>query len=449
MTTDLSEKYDLRVPRYTSYPTAPQFVEDVDADRYAGWLAALGPDEPLSLYFHIPFCAEMCWFCGCYTKVVKRYGPVADYVETVLDEIGLVASKLPGRLPARHLHWGGGSPTMLEGADWRRMVERLRARFQIGADAEIAVEMDPRTATRAYVETLAAAGVNRASIGVQDFHPDVQAAVNRIQPYEITERAIGWLRECGIQGLNMDLMYGLPGQTVARVRDMVDQAAALAPERVALFGYAHVPWMKSHQKMIDEAALPDAPERLRQFEAAAERLLEQGYIAIGLDHFARPDDELAEALVQGRLRRNFQGYTTDISKALLGFGASSIGHLNEGYVQNISSFRGYKKAIGEGRLATARGRALSTDDRLRAEVIEKIMCGLFVDLDEVCANHSLPAGDLDADLGKLAPLVHDGLVRVEGRRIRVTGPGRPFVRLAAAAFDAYLGTGQGRHAKAV
>ena len=441
---DLSAKYDLRVPRYTSYPTAPHFTDAVDGAVYAGWLGGLDPAQPLSLYFHIPFCNEMCWFCGCYTKVVKRYRPVADYLETLLGEVDLAADALPARFTARHLHWGGGSPTMLTGADWRRTMDKLRTRFDIDSAAEIAVEMDPRTATQDYVKAMAAAGVNRASIGVQDFDAEVQAAINRIQPFEVVERVCGWLRDHGITQLNMDLMYGLPHQTTEKVVSMVDRAVSLDPGRVALFGYAHVPWMKSHQKMIDEKALPGGAERLEQALAAAARLKERGYGTIGLDHFARPDDDLATALREGRLHRNFQGYTTDAAAVLLGFGASAIGSLPQGTVQNTSPLKDYARAVRAGRLPTVRGIALGDEDRVHREIIERLMCDLTVDLGDLGG-----ARAFTAEIAKLQPLCEDGLVEISGDRVTVTERGRPFARLAAAAFDAYLEASQARHSRAV
>ncbi len=443
---DLSAKYDLRVPRYTSYPTAPHFTAAVDGGVYAGWLGGLDPAQSLSLYFHIPFCDEMCWFCGCYTKVVKRYRPVAEYLETLLGEVDLVADALPARFTARHLHWGGGSPTMLTGDDWRRTMDKLRARFEIDAAAEIAVELDPRTATEDYVEALAAAGVNRASIGVQDFDAEVQAAINRIQPFEVVERVCGWLRDHGITRLNMDLMVGLPHQTTEKVVSMVERAVSLSPGRVALFGYAHVPWMKPHQKMIDEKALPDATQRLEQALAAAARLKERGYGTVGLDHFARPDDDLATALDEGRLHRNFQGYTTDAAEVLLGFGASAIGSLPQGYAQNWAPLKDYARAVRAGRLPTGRGFATSDADRARRAIIERIMCDLTVDLGNA-------GGAFAAEIAKLQPLCRDGLVEISGDRVTVTERGRPFARLAASAFDSYLETGletgQARHSRAV
>ncbi|MGF1641183.1 MAG: oxygen-independent coproporphyrinogen III oxidase [Rhodospirillales bacterium] len=449
MTADLADKYDTRVPRYTSYPTAPHFSPAVDETVYRRWLAGLDPAQPLSLYFHIPFCDSMCWFCGCYTKIVNRYQPIRDYLDVLEREIALVADALPGRPAASHLHWGGGSPTMLTGEDWLSLVGRLRRCFDIAGDAELAVELDPRTATEAYVEALAAAGVNRASIGVQDFHADVQAAINRIQPFEVVERVCGWLRRHGIAAINLDLMYGLPHQTVQRVVDMVENAGRLHPARVALFGYAHVPWMKSHQKLIDEATLPGAGERWRQFEAASARLRSLGYRPVGLDHFARPDDSLAVAAATGRLRRNFQGYTTDAAAVLLGFGASAIGSLPQGYVQNTAPLKDYRAAVDADRLPIARGLALAADDRVRGEIIERLMCDLAVDVAAVADRHRTDASVFADAFDRLAPLAADRLVVVDRGRITVTEAGRPLVRLAAAAFDAYLHRGGARHSRAV
>ncbi|MBL8659701.1 MAG: oxygen-independent coproporphyrinogen III oxidase [Rhodospirillales bacterium] len=449
MSERLAEKYDLRVPRYTSYPTAPHFRALADDGLYRGWLAGLDPSRSLSLYFHIPFCDEMCWFCGCYTKIVNRYEPIRAYLEALAAEVRLVADALPGRFEASHLHWGGGSPTMLAPGDWLALVAGLRAAFAFAADAEIAVEIDPRDATEAYIAALAEAGVNRASIGVQDFDPAVQAAINRRQPYEVVERVCGWLRRHGIDAINLDLMYGLPHQTVGKVEAMVDLALQLEPARVALFGYAHVPWMKTHQKLIDEASLPGSTERWHQNAAAARRLEERGLRPVGLDHFARADDPLAKAAAAGHLHRNFQGYTTDAAAVLLGFGASAIGSLPQGYVQNIMALKDYREAVAGGRLPVARGIAFVGDDRLRGEIIERLMCDLFVDVAAICRRHGADADAFAAAFAALGPLAADGVVALDGRTVRVTEAGRPLVRLAAAAFDAYLAHGEARHSRAV
>jgi oxygen-independent coproporphyrinogen-3 oxidase len=445
----LTEKYDLMVPRYTSYPTAPHFNDSVKGDLYRQWLEALDVDTPLSLYFHIPFCDEMCSFCGCYTKIVKRYDPVANYVEVLLDEIDLVAKALPARFKASNLHWGGGSPTMLKGTDWKRIIERLRSRFDVTDDAAIAVELDPRTATEDYVQALQNAGVNRASIGVQSFDADIQKAINRIQPYEMTAQVIGWLRKYGIDHINMDLMYGLPNQTTEMCVREAELTIGLKPARVALFGYAHVPWMKSHQKLIDEDALPDAGERWQQFEASSAKFIEAGYIAVGLDHFSLPDDEMSTALNEGELHRNFQGYTADSAPAMIGFGASAIGQLQQGYIQNISPLKKYRESIAAGNFPIERGIELSKDDRIRGYIIERIMCDLNVDLDAVCDKFSMSKATFVPEMEKLIPLSEDGIISLLANTITVTEIGRPFVRLVAAAFDAYLDSGKGRHSRAV
>jgi len=449
MNKDLINKYDLRVPRYTSYPTAPHFNDGVSGEVYKKWLSELDPATELSLYFHIPFCDEMCWFCGCYTKIVKRYDPVKEYLDALLAEVDLVADALPQRMTAKHLHWGGGSPTMLKGEDWMAIMTKLRERFDVHADAEIAVELDPRTATEDYVAELEAAGVNRASIGVQSYEPKVQEAINRIQPYEMTAKVIGWLRKHSISHINMDLMYGLPYQDTDEIERMIDLTVDLQPNRIALFGYAHVPWMQSHQKLIKDETLPDAAERWKQFTLAVERLKERGYVQIGFDHFAHPDDSMATAVESGELHRNFQGYTTDTAPAMLGFGASAIGYLPQGYVQNERPLKAYRQAIFSGILPAAKGIGLSDADKLRRDIIEDIMCNLTVDLAARCTEHGAEVATLDAEVETLRPLVDDEICAIEGHTVTVTETGRPFVRLVASAFDEYLSSGAGRHSKAV
>jgi oxygen-independent coproporphyrinogen-3 oxidase len=446
---DLAVKYDLRVPRYTSYPTAPHFTPAVGADRYAVWLGELEPEAGLSLYLHIPYCAEMCWFCGCHTQIVRRYGPIADYLAYLWREIDLVADRLPGRMPVSHIHFGGGSPSILTPTDFQGTLGKLRSRFDVADDAEIAIELDPRTTSRDAVETMALEGVTRASIGVQDFDPAVQRAINRIQPYDTTARVIAWLRDAGIGDINMDLIYGLPHQSAESLSHTVDLAVGLAPPRIALFGYAHVPWMKKHQRLIPEEALPGQEARWRQYDGAARRLVDAGYRQVGLDHFAVAFDPLAVALAEKRLHRNFQGYTTDAAEILIGFGASGIGSLPRGYVCNETSMPGYKRRIGAGRLATARGAALDHDDLLRRDLIERLMCDLSLDLDALCGRWDVDSALFDADLERLAPMEADGLIRREGRRIAMTEEGRPLVRAACAAFDRYLHRDGARHSRAV
>ncbi|MEQ9795714.1 oxygen-independent coproporphyrinogen III oxidase [Parvibaculum sp.] len=449
MREDLIERYDLRVPRYTSYPTAPHFSPAVDGAAYARWLRALDPAAPLSLYLHVAYCAEMCWFCGCHTKATRKYAPVADYLDAMLAEAKLVARALPARMRVDHIHFGGGSPTLLTPADFGQTLATLREYYNVTLDAEIAVELDPRTADEAYVAAMAKAGVTRASIGVQDFDAKVQRAINRIQPHDVTARVTRWLRAHGVSAINMDFCYGLPYQTVASLIDTVDKAAALRPARIALFGYAHVPWMKPHQKLIPEESLPGLAERWAQYEAAAECLIGHGYVSVGLDHFALPDDAMAEAHEKGALHRNFQGYTTDRAPVLIGFGASAIGALPQGYVANELAIDRYKAAVREGRLPVTRGIAVNGADRLRRDVIERLMCDMGVDLDEIALMHDVAAETFDEELTRLASLEADGIVMREGRRLTVTEEGRPLVRAVCAVFDEYLGQGAARHSKAV
>jgi oxygen-independent coproporphyrinogen-3 oxidase len=449
MDPQLLERFDKQVPRYTSYPTAPHFHAKVTAANYRDWLTNIGEAAPVSLYLHVPFCTQMCWYCACHTKVVRQYGPVRDYAALLAGEITLVGSAIPTRPRVTHVHWGGGSPNILSGEDFLALMALLREHFCIADDAEIAVEIDPRNMTECNAMALADAGVNRASLGVQDFNENVQRAINRVQSYEMTAQVVAWLRTVGIEAINFDLMYGLPHQSVEDVVRTVDLAVSLAPDRFAVFGYAHVPWMKRHQRMIEEAALPGGAERLAQAEAAATRLVEWGYRRIGLDHFARLDDPLTRALDAGRLKRNFQGYTTDQAKTLLGFGASAIGSLTEGYVQNAVPVRTYADAIRKGQPAVTRGRRVDAADLLRRTVIERLMCDLAVDLDAVSAAFGAPKDEFTIELSRLAPMERDGLVEVDGDRIRVRESARPLLRSVCAVFDRYLNTDENRHSRAV
>lgn len=446
---DCAGLFDRRVPRYTSYPTAPQFHAGIGQAAYGRWLAELAPEATASLYLHVPFCDSLCWFCGCHTKIVRRYEPVAAYLETLIRELDLVAGVIGRRQKVTHIHWGGGTPTILSATDVRRLADRLRERFDVQPDAEFAVEVDPRELAPETVRALGEAGVNRASLGVQDANPDVQQAINRIQPMEVTRDAVERLREAGVAAINIDLMYGLPHQTERHIEATIDAVMPLAPDRLSLFGYAHLPGFKTHQRMIDEAALPDAEARWRLAELAAARLQAEGYVWIGLDHFARPGDPLALAQAAGRLRRNFQGYTTDGADALLGFGASAIGALPQGYVQNAVPFHGYRDAIAAGRLAVSRGFALSDEDRLRRHVIERLMCDLAVDLAAACRAFDRPASHFGPELASLAELAEAGLVVIDGSRLRIPEAARPLMRLTAAVFDAYLPGSRAAHAKAV
>jgi oxygen-independent coproporphyrinogen-3 oxidase len=449
MDSELLKRYGGAVPRYTSYPTAPHFHAGVTAATYRDWLGRVDTAEPISLYLHVPFCQRMCWYCGCHTKVVNRYEPIAAYAVTLAREAELVADSLPDGAVVNHLHWGGGTPTTLTPADFAKVMVTLRERFGFTPDAELAVEIDPRTLTAEMADALAAAGINRVSFGVQDFNARVQAAINRVQTFDETRAVVGMLRARGIDAINLDLMYGLPHQSIEDAVHTVDLASELAPARMSVFGYAHVPWMKTHQRMIDDAALPGTDERARQAEAIAERLIARGYLRIGLDHFARADDTMAESLKAGQLKRNFQGYTTDGAAALIGLGASSIGALQQGYIQNAPSIRTWRRAIDDGCLAVERGLQLSAEDIVRRDIIERLMCDLVVDLARYETCEGAPGDGFAQEISRLGDMAGDGIVAIDGSRIRVTEAGRALVRSVCAVFDTYLQTGRGRHSTAV
>ena len=445
LTPHLIEKYGGPVPRYTSYPTAPQFHDGIGADTYAEWLAALDPSMgALSLYLHIPYCRKMCTYCGCNTKITRQHAPVAGYVDDLVAEIELVARHLGERFPVSNIHFGGGTPNMLTPEEFAGVMAALGDAFDLGPQTDTAVEIDPRLLTGRMADAMAAAGVTRASLGVQDLNDDVQQVIGRVQPLAVVDNALGLLRRAGITAINLDLMYGLPLQTVEKVRRSAELAAALGAHRIALFGYAHVPWMKPHQRLLDGYPRADGAGRLAQAEAAADTLAEHGYRRIGLDHFARREDPLVRAQASGRLMRNFQGYTTDDAPALIGFGASAIGTLPQGFVQNLPDVRGHARAVAAGRLPVARGLALTADDRRRAAIIERLMCDLKVDLSGF---GGAPA--FRPELARLGALAADGLAVLDGPRVTVPEDARPLVRVVAAVFDRYLDPAAGRHSKAV
>ncbi len=445
----ISAVFSSNVPRYTSYPTAPHFHAGIDAARYGEWLAALRPDMPLSLYFHIPFCDTLCWFCGCHTSVVNKYAPVHDYVRLLRAEIGLVRAALGERRTVSHIHWGGGSPTMLDVADIARLDGTIRTHFEVLPEAEFGIEIDPRGLKRQTVLALKAAGVTRASIGLQDCDPEVQRAINRIQTDDETRQAVALLRANGVRSINLDLVYGLPLQTQESWTKTLEFAASLRPERLSVFGYAHVPQFKKHQALIPAESQPSVEVRFRQAEFARNYLCSHGYVAIGLDHFALPQDSMAQAAANGTLQRNFQGYTTDGAPALLGLGASSIGSLPQGYVQNIAAVPTWRAAVEAGTLPVARGVALTDSDRMRREVIERLMCNMEVNLDAVAARHDRRRDAFSGALPALQDLARDGIVTVDRGTVTVDPQWRPAVRMVCAAFDEYLPHTSARHSVAV
>jgi oxygen-independent coproporphyrinogen-3 oxidase len=449
MTSAFQKYAAITVPRYTSYPTAPHFSTHFSAATYHEWLGRLEPGEPISLYLHVPFCKQMCWYCGCNMKLAARYSPVATYVRHLLEEIDLVARALPAQMSVSHLHFGGGTPTVLEPEDLAAIMARLATCFQIRPDAEIAIESDPRTLTAAMIEQIGALGFNRASFGVQEFDPRVQAAINRIQPAEMVERAISGLRAAGVPNINFDLIYGLPHQTSAALCRTVEQCVTMKPDRIALFGYAHVPWVAKNQRMIADDSLPAASARAKQARLAAATLVANGYVQIGIDHFALPRDSLAVAAAERRLHRNFQGYTSDSAQTLIGMGATAIGRTPQGYVQNSSETGAWSRAVAAGKLPVARGHALRGQDQLRGRTIERIMCDGSVDLAEIGRTLGFAEDWYAEEVPDLLQMQEDQLLRIEDGKLSLTPESRPLARVVASVFDTYLRDSTARHSAAV
>ncbi|MDE2578354.1 MAG: oxygen-independent coproporphyrinogen III oxidase [Hyphomicrobiales bacterium] len=446
----LIAKYGGRAPRYTSYPTAVQFSNAVGQDQYRQWLKGLKRENgAVSLYVHVPFCDVMCWYCGCHTAVVNKRLPVMDYVGRLLKEIDLVADAIPERLDAASVHFGGGTPNMLTGAEMAEVLATLGRRFRFSPQSELAAELDPRLLSKEWIDEAVRGGLNRASLGVQDFDADVQAAINRVQPFDLVAESVAWLREAGVVSINMDLMYGLPRQTLASLERTIDQALSLDADRISLFGYAHVPWLKSHQKLIDESELPDPALRYAMQNRAADALEARGWRRLGLDHFAKPDDSLALAAADGSMRRNFQGYTTDAAPVLIGFGASSIGRMPQGYVQNHAAVPKWREALDRGELPVARGLAMTDDDRFRADIIERLMCDFSVDLASVADQHGRDTAELEPSFDALRAMEADGLVVLDKTKIEATRAGRDFIRTICTVFDVHLDREAVRHSQGV
>ncbi|MDL2403871.1 oxygen-independent coproporphyrinogen III oxidase [Rhizobium mayense] len=449
MSNHLVAKYgEARLPRYTSYPTAPAFSSAIGPDAYAQALANLEQDQPVSLYLHIPYCRSMCWYCGCHTSIMRQDRPILEYLDVLHQEIELVAFAAHKPIMVKNVHFGGGTPTIVRPDEFRALIKKLRSAFDFQSDCSIAIEIDPRTLSAEMVEALGESGVDRASLGVQSFDPVVQAAINRKQSVEQTSAAVSLLRASGVSSINFDLIYGLPHQTVQSCIDTVNASIEMRPERFAVFGYAHIPAFKKHQRLIDDATLPGAEERNAQAEAIASALVAAGYVRIGLDHFALPDDTLSIAGSKGEVRRNFQGYTTDTCETLIGLGASAIGKLPMGYVQNEVALGTYADRVASGVLATAKGYRLTDEDRLRARIIERLMCDFSVDLNGITDNSGFDADYLLRGNERLKDLEADGVIEIGGGKLAVRQESRFMIRAVAAAFDAYLGMSGRTHSKA-
>ena len=448
ITAGLLARYDRPGPRYTSYPTAVEFADGFTTADYETRLAAadaLG-DAPLSLYVHLPFCEERCLFCGCHVIVTKHREMAAPYLEMLKRETALLASRLPHRRRIAQLHLGGGTPTYYTPAQLTDLLTPLLREFRPMPGAELALEADPRVTTAAHVDALADLGFNRISLGVQDLTPEVQRAVNRVQSLEQTAALVEHARRRGFRGINVDLIYGLPLQTPESFERTVDAVIALGVDRTAVYSFAFVPWVRGNQKKLDDDQLPAPETKIALFALARERFLRAGYDAIGMDHFARPDDELARARREGRLRRNFQGYTVIPGDDVLGLGISAIGDVRGAYVQNEKKLSTYEEAVRAGVLPVARGVARTADDDIRRTVIHELMCNFRVDMVAIERAYGIDFHDyFAADLGELERHAREDMVRVGDRMIEATAVGELFVRNLAMCFDRYQ---RERHANA-
>ena len=433
--TELLQRYESkRVPRYTSYPTAPYFHKGIGPKTYRIWLNQIPKDSALSIYLHVPYCARLCWFCGCSTTITRKPERIQRYAETLRSEIEIVTRELHTKRLVASIHLGGGTPTMLSPNDFSDLLHQLHDCFVIATDADIALEIDPRTLNPELIRILSKSGVTRASVGVQDFTPRVQHAINRIQSFETVCEAVGKLRNAGITSINLDLMIGLPHQTIGNVVRTAELAVNLRPDRVAVFPYAHVPWLKKHQRMIRQIDLPNIILRREQAVAAATVLTQHGYTPVGQDHFALPNDPLALAAKTQTLRRNFQGYTADNAETIIGFGPSAIGTLPQGYVQNTPELHVWRSKIHHNTLPTERGVSLTTEDRCRRSAIESLMCHYFVNLEKAGLEKEAAVVNITA----FNTMVEDNLVKMEGNLLIVTDLGRPFVGNIASCLDKYL-----------
>lgn len=439
--------FDARVPRYTSYPTVPHFGTTVGQTAFSEWIESIPAGSAISLYLHVPFCRRLCWFCACRTQGTQSIDPVIAYVQTLKQELALLGQRLAPAITLARLHWGGGTPTMIPPDLIRDLADAIFSLAPLAPDGEFSVEIDPNEVDAPRLDALAAAGMNRASIGVQDFDPEIQRTIGRDQSHDLTRSVADMIRDRGVHSLNADILYGLPFQTTQRIAESVQKLLALSPDRVALYGYAHVPWMSRRQQMIPSDTIPKPEERLCLFETARRLFTWDGYAEIGIDHFARPDDGLAIAAATGHLRRNFQGYTDDTAPVLIGLGASSISRFPQGYAQNASGTSEHAKAIRAGRFSTRRGHAFAGEDLLRARIIEALMCDFRVSRAELLRDFATTPARLD-DLFGAARSRFGDFFEVTAQGAAISAPGRPLTRMIVRTFDEY-DHGTARHSAAV
>ena len=428
---------DYSIPRYTSYPTAPNFNDKINNDTYESWLKKLDKNKKISLYIHIPFCSSLCYFCACNTSVVNKYKPIENYVNLLLREIEILGEKLESKFNVSHIHFGGGTPSILKGAELWLIMQSIKKRFNILKDCKIAMEIDPRFFKQNLTIILNDCGFDRISIGVQDFSRKVQTLINRGQSFEITEETINHLRENNISNINIDLIYGLPKQTVRTFTDTLEKISILRPERISAFGYAHVPWMKKHQRLIKAKPL-DNENRLKFYSLASNYFLSNGYEPFGIDHFAVKSSSIIQNLKNRKLHRNFQGYTEDDAEVLIGIGASSISSLPNGYVQNITQITDYIRALKKNKLPISRGYELKTEDKIYSIVIKELMCYLNVDLKQVTKKFSKDINLFSSNIKKLKPFIDAGYVEFQNFVLSIKPEARPLVRIICSVFDQYF-----------
>jgi oxygen-independent coproporphyrinogen-3 oxidase len=438
---ELLARYNRPGPRYTSYPTAPHFDTVFGPDQYAQRLAEANrrSDDPLSLYVHIPFCEHRCLYCGCHVVITRREDVVTQYLQHLQREIRLVAEALPDRRDVLQLHWGGGTPTHLTPEEIRELFAVFTECFALLPEAEVAVEIDPRVTTREHIDTLAELGFNRLSMGVQDFTPEVQEAVERNQTLEQTRELIGYCRKVGFLEFNVDLIYGLPRQTVERFEKSAREVLALNPGRVAVYSYAHVPWIRPQQKKIDEGDLPTTDTKFALFATALSTFTAAGYVQIGMDHFARPDDELARAQAEGKLTRNFMGYTVKAAPDLIAFGISGIGEVAGAFAQNAKKLSTYYRMLDDGNFAVDRGYVLDEDDRIRRFVIQSVMCNFELDFQTLRQRFGIEYDEyFEKEDRALADSIEPQFYERTSSALRITPAGQLFVRNICMLFDRYL-----------
>ena len=450
---DLIRKYSIPGPRYTSYPPATQFTADlgelaledaIAADNQAG-------AGPVSLYFHLPFCETRCWFCGCNTVITRRRGAAAEYLDDLAREVRLTAARMDCTRPVTQIHLGGGTPTFFPPDELRRLGALINEYFRVAPDAEFSVEVDPRRLTLDHVLALREIGVNRASLGVQDTNPRVQLAIHRIQPQRMNQQAFAWLREAGFESINVDLIYGLPLQTPQTFARTIDDVLTLEPDRLSVFSYAHVPWIKPAQRIFESREqLPGAEEKLAMFAVAHEKLTAAGFVDIGLDHFARPDDALAQAQRAGTLQRNFQGYSTQAGASLYSFGISSISSTPDSYRQNHKTLEAWRAALDANQLPVERGLRVTAEDQRRRTIIMRLMCDRRLDFTALSHALGLNFAETYADeLASLDDLEADGLVERFPNHLVVTPAGGPLLRVIAMRFDEHFLTAARRHSQVI